>query len=164
MHGNEVSISGRVITEADLMERLAQERKRIEHETVGPEPRPVGWPSSEPLTTRDRADLLHKLWGTVTPPPLTKDPGLRGRIAFFAKRVARKLVSWYTEPRWLAQHEIDAETARFASSAAQALEHLQREVSHLQQWNERLQRELRAATKEREPHREAPTVPTTDTT
>jgi hypothetical protein len=163
MHGNEVSISARVITEADLTARLAHERTRIEHDAVGFGPRPAGWPSPAALTTRDRAELLHQLWATVTPPQIARNPGLRGRVAFFTKRVTRRLVSWYIEPRWAAQQEIDAEVARFASNAAEALERLQREVSHLQQWNERLQRELRVTSKGLEPHRDASTVPAADT-
>lgn len=33
-------------------------------------------------------------------PRLEQGPGLRGRVAFFIKRVVRKLSAWYVEPRF----------------------------------------------------------------
>lgn len=33
-------------------------------------------------------------------PRLEQGPGTRGRVAFFVKRVVRKLSAWYVEPRF----------------------------------------------------------------
>ena len=67
---------------------------------------------------------------------------LREWLGFNVKRVVRKLAAWYVEPRWNAQHEIDAELARFASTSSAAIQRLEHEVAHLHEWNMRLQREL----------------------
>src|SRR5207342_1738730 len=49
-------------------------------------------------------------------------PSARGWLAFNTKRTVRRLGSWYIEPRWHAQREIDAEIARFATDSAAAIE------------------------------------------
>jgi hypothetical protein len=60
------------------------------------------------------------------------------------KRIIRRLTSWYVEPRWAAQREFDAETARFATDATDAIRSLRREIEELQFTNERLLRRLHA--------------------
>lgn len=90
-----------------------------------------------------RANRLHLLWHTVVQPPLVQRSTPRGRVAYFVKRVVRRLTSWYVEPRWAAQHEIDAEAARFATDAAAVLAALEARVSQLEEHNQALQRRLR---------------------
>ncbi len=91
-----------------------------------------------------RADRLHRLWATISPPAIERRPGLRGRVAFEAKRTIHRFTSWYVEQRWSGQHEVDAETARFASDVATQIADLRAHLEHLEERNDRLHNELRA--------------------
>lgn len=99
---------------------------------------------SDTTTLAGRAERLHRLWATVSPTPLEPRPGVRGRAAFETKRTIRRATSWYVEQRWGGQHEIDAETARFASDVAAEIAALHAHVAHLEERNERLEREISA--------------------
>lgn len=104
-------------------------------------------------TLEARADRLHRLWATVSPQGLQRASGVRGRAAFEVKRTVRRLTAWYVEPRWAGQHEVDAEMARFASDAAAELAVLRQHVAHLEERNDRLQRQVRSLQRERVPER-----------
>jgi hypothetical protein len=45
------------------------------------------------------------------------------------KQVTRRLTHWYVEPRFTAQHEIDAEIARFATDAVLAIRRVHVQLS-----------------------------------
>ena len=128
-----VTISDQVIASDELVSRLTVARAAVKSHQ---QPDPVDG------SVADRASRLHILWSTVAPPTLTRAAGIRGWLGFNVKRVVRKLAAWYVEPRWNAQHEIDAELARFASTSSAAIQRLEHEVAHLHEWNMRLQREL----------------------
>lgn len=131
----EVTMSDKVIPAHELAARLTSARAEVKvHQWSDPR--------GHEATFTDRARRLHVLWATVAPPSLTRRVGLRGWLGFNVKRTIRKLTAWYVEPRWTAQHEIDAELARFASDSSAAIERLEHEVAQLHQWNTRLQREL----------------------
>jgi hypothetical protein len=104
---------------------------------------------TESPTLEERAHRLHRLWATVAPQAIEPAPGPRGRAVFEAKRSIRRATSWYVEQRWHGQHEVDAETARFASDVAGRIAELQAHVAHLEERNDRLQREVRALRRDR---------------
>lgn len=133
-----VRISEQIISPEELRHRV--EAVRQEMAPFAPVPAETG-----SGTTARRAERLHRLWGTVSPVPLVHGPGPRGAAAGLVKRSVRRLTDWNSEPRWSAQHEIDAELARFASDTAAAIERLEAEVEHLHEWIARLQQELRRA-------------------
>ena len=133
--GDGAVIAAEMITSDDLSRRMAAARNSMSAaagEVI----------TSGPPTLSSRADRLHGLWATVSPSPLERGPGLRGRGSYELKRVVRRLTSWYVEPRWAGQHEVDAEAARFASDSAARIADLERRLEHLEVWNDRLQREL----------------------
>jgi hypothetical protein len=133
-----VAITPSVIDPDDLARRMAAARTNMAAAA-----RDVV--TSEPPTLGARAERLHRLWSSVSPRPLERGAGVRGRATFELKRTVRRLTSWYVEPRWAGQHEVDAETARFASDVAAQIAELQAQVEYLQTWNDRLQREVRAS-------------------
>ena len=49
------------------------------------------------------------------------------------KRAVRRLTSWYVEPRFAAQHEIDAELARFATESVRAIRQVHIELTDAKQ-------------------------------
>lgn len=69
-----------------------------------------------------------------------------GRFAFmkrFVKKVTRRLVWWYVEPRWTVQREITADLASFARSSIQVSRTMSRELQELQSTIAELQRNQR---------------------
>ena len=131
-----VVISDQVIAPQELAARLALARAEVESSVQDEQ-------SGSDASVEARAHRLHELWATVAPPELLRRATTRGHVAFTVKRLVRKVSAWYVEPRWIAQREIDAEVARFASDTAAAIEQLNWRVEHLEQWNDHLQRELR---------------------
>lgn len=133
--GESVEITAEVIGPDDLAGRLRAARSAMV--AAADEVVPSGFP-----TLAARADRLHRLWATVSPPTLERGAGLRGAAASKVKRALRQLLSWYVEPRWVAQREIDAENARFASEVAVTMVALTAQVEQLQILNNRLQRDV----------------------
>lgn len=72
-------------------------------------------------------------------PPGFDSAGTLGPLKRFAKKVTRRLVWWYVEPRWTVQRQLTQELAAFAKASVQAslvisaeLEILRSQVSDLQ--------------------------------
>ena len=128
-----VRLSSRVIAPDDLERRLASTLATIDPAIVpGHTTSPlVSGSVSATDVARARAELLHRLWGTVTVEPVAVGAGARGLTGHFVKRLVRRATAWYVEPRWAAQREIDAEVARFASDSVRAMEDLRTEVAEL---------------------------------
>jgi hypothetical protein len=84
------------------------------------------------VDARERANRLHGLWSSVAQPEIVKGPKAKGRLAFLVKRFVRKSSRWYIEPRWVAQREINAELARFASVTVSLIEQLAVDVAQLE--------------------------------
>jgi hypothetical protein len=64
-------------------------------------------------------------------PKIEQGPGVRGRVAFFVKRVIRKLSRWYVEPRF---NEIRAhleDQRRTTTFLRKELDQMHREMSQL---------------------------------
>jgi 2-polyprenyl-3-methyl-5-hydroxy-6-metoxy-1,4-benzoquinol methylase len=80
------------------------------------------------------------------PPALGSGGGLRGRVGRSVKRLVRKLTSWYVEPRWTLQQELDARSIEFASLAYNSMYHRETlvdlELEDLRSQNARLKLQL----------------------
>jgi 2-polyprenyl-3-methyl-5-hydroxy-6-metoxy-1,4-benzoquinol methylase len=70
-------------------------------------------------------------------------PGARGgQVGTFVKRVVRKLTSWYVEPRWILQQQLDGESIEFASRAYNSISRIEAELDELRRQNTRLKLQL----------------------
>jgi hypothetical protein len=140
-----VRVSSQVIDPDDLRERLRSAEEHINHASgarlLDTDER---WHSAIDSASL-RAEILHNHWLALASPTLVRQPGLRGRLAYFTKRVSRRLIAWYIEPRWAIQREFNAESARFATDTVEAIRLLRREIEDVQFTNERLLRRLHAA-------------------
>jgi hypothetical protein len=138
-----VSVDHAVLAPDELHSRIAAELDGVRHVSMSPDHGAAATPSGHSASGNERARRLHHLWHTVVQPPLEQAPGVRGGAAFFVKRFVRRTTSWYVEPRWAAQHEIDAEVARFATDCMAAITSLEARVEELELQNHALQRRLR---------------------
>jgi O-antigen chain-terminating methyltransferase len=89
--------------------------------------------------------LLHS---GLQPPDLGAGGGPRRRAGGIVKRLVRRLTSWYVEPRWTVQEQIDAKAIDFSSEAYNAVYRLEEELERVRQQNARLRLEI-VATGER---------------
>jgi hypothetical protein len=140
-----VRISSQVIAPDDLRERLRSAEVQINPSPAARLLDTVEQRHSAIDSAALRAEILHNHWLALTPPMLVRQPGLRGRCAYFTKRVSRRLIAWYVEPRWAIQREFNAESARSATDMVEAIRLLRREIEDVQFTNERLLRRLHAA-------------------
>ena len=69
-------------------------------------------------------------------------PDLAGGAGSVVKKVVRRLTSWYVEPRWSAEQELDARTIDFASETYNSLHRIESELEGLRRQNVRLRLEL----------------------
>ena len=72
-------------------------------------------------------------------------PQVEGRSGSFVKRIVRRLTSWYVEPRFLVQEQIDAQAVEFASEAYNALVRIEEEIEELRRQSVRTKLEVVAA-------------------
>ncbi len=139
-----VRISSQVIAPDDLEQRLRAAHVQLNPSSGAGLLDTVEGRHSTVDSARLRAEILRRNWLVHTPPALVRQPGLRGRLAYFTKRVSRRLIAWYVEPRWAIQREFNAESARFATDMVEAIRLLRREIEDVQFTNERLLRRLHA--------------------
>lgn len=64
-------------------------------------------------------------------PRIEKGPGLRGSVAFFVKRVIRRLSWWYIEPRINEIRSLLEDQQRTAIFLRKELDNMHREMSQL---------------------------------
>jgi len=143
----DIRIAASVVAPHDLVARLAglvaEARQAPVDLTVrrSAAPRPAA--SAAPRPVELRAERLHHLWGTVVQPPPERGRGLRGMASLLVRKVVARLTHWYMEPRWTAQHEIDAELARFATECVGELAAARAELSSMRARVDELEDDLR---------------------
>ena len=64
-------------------------------------------------------------------PRIEQGPGLRGRVAFFVKRVIRRLSGWYVEPRFTEVRALLEDQQRTVIFLRKELDNMHREMSQL---------------------------------
>ncbi len=64
-------------------------------------------------------------------PRIEQGPGLRGRVAFFVKRVIRRLSWWYVEPRFAEVRALLEDQQRTVIFLRKELDNMHREMSQL---------------------------------
>lgn len=89
--------------------------------------------------------ILHR---EMHPPEVTPGPGARGKAGALARKMVRRATSWYVEPRFQVQEQIDALAVDFASEAYNAIHQLEGEVEELRRQNVRTKLDM-VATAER---------------
>jgi hypothetical protein len=67
----------------------------------------------------------------LNPPQIEQGPGLRGRVAFFVKRVIRRLSRWYVEPRFDELRALHEDQQRTIIFLRKELDQMHREMSQL---------------------------------
>ncbi|MGB7053164.1 MAG: class I SAM-dependent methyltransferase [Acidimicrobiales bacterium] len=87
--------------------------------------------------------LLH---AGLHPPEVAAGGGPRRRAGGFLKRLVRRLTSWYVEPRWLVQEQLDAKSIEFSAEAYNSVHRIEAELERLRQQNVRLRLDLVANT------------------
>jgi O-antigen chain-terminating methyltransferase len=78
-------------------------------------------------------------------PPEVAGAGARGRAGSLVKKTVRRLTSWYVEPRFQVQEQIDAQAVEFAAEAYNTLVRMEAEIEELRLQNVRTRLEVVAA-------------------
>lgn len=140
--GPAVEVDGHVIDPSALVARVDALLERIDSgEGVPGEQPALGLPAL--VTPVHEMRLLHQ---GIHPPELPTGGGVKTRSGGVLKRAVRRATSWYVEPRWQAQEQLDAKAIEFAAEAYNAVYRVEEELERLRQQNARLRLELVATT------------------
>ena len=143
-----IRVAPQVIDPTELLSRIAATLQGIDTGALDLTPG-QGLPPKPYVEAGRRAEALHSLWGTVVAPGIPAARGPRGVGQRFVRRAVRRLTSWYVEPRFAAQHEIDAELARFATESVLAIRQVHIELTDAKREISLLKRELQHSTTDR---------------
>jgi hypothetical protein len=69
--------------------------------------------------------LAERFWAVTAEKPLERRPGAKGRVAFHAKRVLRKLMRWYVEPAFIEQRLVNDALLRLIDDLSRRVEQLE---------------------------------------
>jgi hypothetical protein len=69
--------------------------------------------------------LAERFWAVSAEKPLERRPGLRGWLAFQAKRVLRKLMRWYVEPAFIEQRTVNDALLKLVDDLTRRVEQLE---------------------------------------
>ena len=70
--------------------------------------------------------LAERFWPVSADKPLEQRPGAKGRVAFLAKRLLRKLMRWYVEPAFAEQRIVNDALLRLVDDLARRVDELER--------------------------------------
>ncbi len=70
--------------------------------------------------------LAERFWPVSAEKPLERRPGAKGRLAFQAKRVLRKLMRWYVEPALAEQRIVNDALLRLVDDLSRRVDELER--------------------------------------
>lgn len=133
-----LDIDGQVISADVLVQRVEQLLGAIDARDVSLVPQ-----DGTAAPTVDGPIHAMRLIQREMHPPDLSAPGSRGgRVGTFVKRVVRKLISWYVEPRWVLQQQLDGENVEFASRAYNSICRIEAELDELRRQNTRLKLQL----------------------
>lgn len=138
-----VRVAREVIDSADLMSRVSHILETVDTRVLDLTPPLRGVATKPYVQAARRAEALHSLWGTVVAPGIAPARGPRAKSQRFVKKMVRRLTHWYVEPRFVAQHEIDAELARFATDSVLAIRRTHVELTDAKRDIDFLRRELK---------------------
>ncbi len=130
-----LDIDGQVISADVLLQRVQQLLGTIDARDVAIAPR-----EGIAAPTLDAPIHGMRVIQREMHPPDLSAPG--SRVGRFVKRVVRKLTSWYVEPRWVLQQQLDSENIEFASRAYNSICRIEVELDELRQQNMRLKLQL----------------------
>ena len=137
-------VSPRVADPAELEARIRELLAQVDTGSIDFDP-PGRRTGPHPyVDAAQRAERLHQLWGTIVQPGVPAAQGVRGKARRLVKRATHKATRWYVEQRWDAQHELDAEIARFATDAVLATRRSYLELRDAREEIDALRRELDA--------------------
>lgn len=129
-----LDVDGQVVSADDFVRRIEQLLGDIRMAGVAAEQVGV----SEAATLDAPIHAMRAVHGQMHPPDLARSQGFKGRFGALVKRFVRRLTSWYVEPRWQQQQEIDAQAIQFASMAFNTLHRIDAELDDLRRQNARL--------------------------
>lgn len=133
-------VDGHVIGSEDLVDRVEKLIRSIDQHddgALGPRDRMHG----DPEDTELGAPIMpmrafHET--LVEPPRLAEQASAKGQAGNLARRFARRLTSWESEPRWSAQQNYDGHNIHFAMGVVTELQRIDRELEELRRQNVRL--------------------------
>lgn len=134
-----LDVDGHVINPDVLVERVQQLLSTMDGEGANPSD------GTSPVSTEHLAAPIHAmppLLAELHSPDLSGARGVRGRVGRVFKRVVRRLTSWYVEPRWVVQNELDFRGMEFSRGVIGAVARLDAELEELRRQNVRLRLQL----------------------
>jgi hypothetical protein len=133
-----LDVDGHVISAAVLIQRVEALVRTIDAKE--PQPRVVVQPPVRALDAPIHA-MLSLVQG-IRPPEFGEVRGPRAQGGLFVKRVVRKLTSWYVEPRWSLQQELNAQNIEYASMLYNEGRRVVAELDELRRQNTRIRLQL----------------------
>jgi 2-polyprenyl-3-methyl-5-hydroxy-6-metoxy-1,4-benzoquinol methylase len=129
-----LDVDGQVVSAEVLVQRVERLLAAIDASDV---PSAVGGRAPEPSLDAP-IHAMRVIHGQMHPPEFGNVGGLRGRGGAVVKRVVRKLTSWYVEPRWILQQQIDSQNIEFDSQMYNSVRRIDAELDDVRKQNARL--------------------------
>ena len=136
-----LDVDGQVISADVLVER-------IEHllEAVHSGAQTPGASSpNQPVAATPMDVPIHEmrvLHGQMRPPEIGAAGGFSGRVGGVLKRAIRRATSWYVEPRWILQQQLDGESIEFSALAYNSVYRIDNELDEIRRQIARLKMQL----------------------
>jgi len=130
-----LDVDGQVVGADDLVNRVNHLIDRIK---AGGDTPGAADPTGLPAVVAP-IHAMRAAHAQVRPPDV---PGGKGAVA---RKLVRRLTSWYVEPRWTTEQELDARTIDFAAEAYNTLHRMERELEGLRRQDVRTKLELVAS-------------------
>ncbi|MGA3146376.1 MAG: class I SAM-dependent methyltransferase [Acidimicrobiales bacterium] len=139
-----LDVDGQVISADVLVERIEHLLEAVHSGSQTP-----GAASADPAAPVAPLDVpihsMRVIHGQMHPPEIGGTVGLRGRAGSVVKRAVRKATSWYVEPRWILQQQLDSQGIEFSAQAYNAVYRIDNELDELRRQVIRLKMQLVAA-------------------
>lgn len=135
-----LDVDGHVVSAEALVKKV---EGLVEAIDSGQKPAPSGQVAGPALD--EPIHFMRMIHREMHPPELAPGGGFGARVGTLAKRVVRRLTSWYVEPRWQLQQDLDAQSIEFASQAYNNVWRIDAELNELRRQIARLKLQVVAA-------------------
>ena len=138
-----LDVDGQVISADVLVERIEHLLEAVHSAGQVPGAAPAG--PLEPVAHLDAPVHAMRSIHRQMHPPVIDGNGVRGRAGSVVKRAVRKATSWYVEPRWIQQQQLDGYAVEFSSQAFNSIFRIDLELDELRRQVTRLKMQLVAS-------------------
>jgi O-antigen chain-terminating methyltransferase len=138
-----LDVDGQVISADVLVERIGHLLEAVH--SGSQTPGAASADAAAPVALDAPIHSMRVIHSQMHPPEVGGTGSLRGRAGSVVKRAVRRATSWYVEPRWILQQQLDSQGIEFSAQAYNAVYRIDNELDELRRQVTRLKMQLVAA-------------------